>query len=122
MLLVFLKVGLQQFLVRFSAYAAQHLVVFLSGVAAQVLIVHEVRGCHNEEGDFCGVVNLEFIAIDLHFAVGFDLHATIGSQTTTNAFLLHILHCGIDLVQIRLLSRDGQGGHFCLQGTLEGDI
>ena len=95
---------LQQLFVRFAAQAAQHLVVLFRGVAADVLVVHEVRGCHDVDGDIGGIGNRELLIVERHLTVGLHLHTALGSQSAFNAFLLHILHRGADLVQIGFLS------------------
>ena len=104
LLLILLHVCLQQFVVRLLRDTGQRRVVFLHRIATQVVIVHEVRsGCDVERGSG-GVVNAERFRVSAQLAIGLEHDAALGFHAGFDAFLLHTVDDGGQLIDGRLHS------------------
>ena len=113
LLLILLHVRLQQFVVRLLRDTGQRRVVFLHRTATHVVIVHEVRSGCDVEGGSGGVVNAERFHVSTQLAIGLEHDAALGFHAGFDAFLLHTVDDGGQLIDGRLHSLMGRHGeHF----------
>ena len=89
---------LQQLLVRLALDASQRLVVLLHRVTADVVIVHVIGSGGDIERRSSGVVHRYRRGLMLNLTVRLHQDATLGFQTSLDAFLFHTVNNGCQLV------------------------
>ena len=72
------------------------------------MVVHVVGGCHDVKSDFGGIVDLKFVVVDLYLTVSLHIHTAFCGQVAFDAFMLHVLYRGGELVEIGFLSVDSE--------------
>ena len=86
------------------------------------MIIHVVGGSHDVKDDFGGVVDLKFVVVNLHFTVGLHLHTAFSRQVAFDAFMLHVLYRGGELVEIGFLSVDSEWEYLGIPRCVEAHV
>ena len=98
--------SLEERLVRQAFEGIQRLLVLLLGIAADVVIVDEVRGCHNVERCRRSLADVEPIAAPRCLAVRLEHHFAISLQACLDAFLVNTIDGGGEEAHLSVPSRD----------------
>ena len=94
--------------------------VLLLGVAADVVIVDEVRRCHDEERSRRGACHVESLLSPSHVPVRLQHHAAVGLQPCLDALLSHAFHGGREHADLLLPVGDDLAHH--LSRELAGEV
>ena len=87
--------GLQQFIETLVCHAGQCLVRLLRRLATDIVVVHKIGSCRNQEQGCCGIFNGDsFIVIAGYITISLHIYIAYSLQSRRDTFLLHAIDGG----------------------------